>query len=402
MATARTVLADGMRVHLVPRLTQAATEDMTKVEVALSQIVLTTDPDTRHGPLIDANNKLKTTSIYKLLVTNTPCPYVDFVWRNSTPPKVQFFIWLLSQDRIKSRANLHTKKIVEDTTCELCGQHAEDSDHLIFRCATASALWAGLGIDTQNAYVDRLWELQRPSTIPAQHFEFFIHLCCWQVWKHRNEVISTLKRARFYDCFDTVKKTPCYGAADFPDVMITSLNFSGFTAWLHQSVSRSHEEAGDEGSFPLDVAAARRTGQSSRTRHGMQSSPTAREMKKPSRVMEEAEAVTGKVARLRFRPVSSPSSPLARPPPPDADLSPASRKRKPQGALKSRSNTGFRSLGAGFTVSVRRSGDCAPWPGSTGRVGDWRIERVAMLYLEMANPGVIRGIAGLLESLLVG
>ncbi|GJN19210.1 hypothetical protein PR202_gb06458 [Eleusine coracana subsp. coracana] len=158
-----------------------ATEDLTKLEVALSQIVLTTDPDTRHGPLIGANNELKTTSIYKLLVTNTPCPYADFVWRNSTPPKVQFFIWLLSQDRIKSRANLHTKKIVEDTTCELCGQRAEDSDHLIFRCATARALWAGLGIDTQNAHVDRLWELQRPSTIPTQHFESFIHLCCWQV-----------------------------------------------------------------------------------------------------------------------------------------------------------------------------------------------------------------------------
>ncbi|GJN17833.1 hypothetical protein PR202_gb04934 [Eleusine coracana subsp. coracana] len=188
-AAVRTVLADGVHAHLVPRLTRVAEDDLRRLEATLQQTQLTTAPDTRRSTLIGLDRKLRTAPIYQMIVASAPCPFAEFVWHNQTPPKVQFFTWLLSQDRIKSRVNLLTKRVVADATCKLCHGNTETSDHLIFRCDTAKGFWDAIGMDTTHASVERLWELRRPSPVPEKHYHTFLHLCCWQVWKHRNEVV---------------------------------------------------------------------------------------------------------------------------------------------------------------------------------------------------------------------
>jgi hypothetical protein len=35
----------------------------------------------------------------------------------------------------------------------------------------------------------RMWELPRPEAILSSHYNCFIQLCRWQVWKNRNEVV---------------------------------------------------------------------------------------------------------------------------------------------------------------------------------------------------------------------
>ncbi|KAF8686648.1 hypothetical protein HU200_043476 [Digitaria exilis] len=37
--------------------------------------------------------------------------------------------------------------------------------------------------------VARLWTVPRPASIPERHFDSFILLVCWQLWKRRNAII---------------------------------------------------------------------------------------------------------------------------------------------------------------------------------------------------------------------
>ncbi|CAN6371657.1 unnamed protein product [Urochloa humidicola] len=108
---------------------------------------------------------------------------------NRAPPRVQFFAWLLVQERIQCRANLMKKNIVDDAKCELCNHEAETCDHIIFTYPFARQAWGILGVDISTANVRVLWELPHPATVPAKHFDSYLLLVCWQLWKHRNDAV---------------------------------------------------------------------------------------------------------------------------------------------------------------------------------------------------------------------
>ena len=92
-------------------------------------------------------------------------------------PRVKFFGWLLLQERIQCRANLAKKNILDSDTRELCGQSAENCDHLVFHCPVANSFWTHLGLDsTSLPQVHRLWKMRRPDHIPQVLFSTMI-LC---------------------------------------------------------------------------------------------------------------------------------------------------------------------------------------------------------------------------------
>jgi len=56
--------------------------------------------------------------LYKLLKSNQSQPdaKAKFIWSSSTPLRVQFFGWLLINDKIQSRVNLQKRKVLEEAT----------------------------------------------------------------------------------------------------------------------------------------------------------------------------------------------------------------------------------------------------------------------------------------------
>lgn len=93
------------------------------------------------------------------------------------------------QERIQCRANLLKKNAVDDASCELCRQSNEDCNHIIFTCPFAVQVWAHLGVDTTGGSVASLWTVPRPATVPPKHYDSFLLLTCWHIWKHRNEIV---------------------------------------------------------------------------------------------------------------------------------------------------------------------------------------------------------------------
>ena len=103
---------------------------------------------------------------------------------------MQFFAWLLLNNHIQCKENLFKKKITDDSTCEICSHGAETAAHIMFECPFAKIFWDLIKVQTSDITTAAdIYKLARPSHIPATHFDVFIILCCWLLWKRRNDFI---------------------------------------------------------------------------------------------------------------------------------------------------------------------------------------------------------------------
>lgn len=66
--------------------------------------------------------------------------FVSLVWKLKIPPRVQFFLWLLSKNKLLTRDNLAKRRGVSDPTCLLCVE-SESINHLFFECCIAKLIW---------------------------------------------------------------------------------------------------------------------------------------------------------------------------------------------------------------------------------------------------------------------
>jgi hypothetical protein len=148
--------------------------------------------DQRNSPFADTSGKLFTSALYAVLKSRgaKAGSANSAFWRTCAPPRVQFFGWLLVHGWVQCETSLLQRKVVQDSTCELCNREPETASHLIFHCAFAASFWQTLGFQLLATLgVQDIPQLPRPDTIPATHFDTFVLLCCWQLWKRRNGII---------------------------------------------------------------------------------------------------------------------------------------------------------------------------------------------------------------------
>jgi hypothetical protein len=126
--------------------------------------------DKRLCPFTSADGKLHTGPLYQLLMTmqGTDSSISKFIRKNRALPRVQFFAWLLTQNRIQCRANLVKKHVVQDATCEVCVETEEKATHIIFQCPFAKNFWRALQFDIPaHTNTSALDELPRPDHVPT-------------------------------------------------------------------------------------------------------------------------------------------------------------------------------------------------------------------------------------------
>ena len=79
--------------------------------------------------------------------------YIHAIWKLVIPPRVQFFLWLLSHNKILTRDNLQKRRDVSDPTCLFCSEQ-ESIRHLFFECCGPvrwSETWLKLAENTVPA-----------------------------------------------------------------------------------------------------------------------------------------------------------------------------------------------------------------------------------------------------------
>lgn len=61
------------------------------------------------------------------------------IWK--IPPKINFFLWLLTNDAVLTKDNLIKRKCNGDPRCVFCDSN-EDISHLFFQCPIARVIWS--------------------------------------------------------------------------------------------------------------------------------------------------------------------------------------------------------------------------------------------------------------------
>ncbi len=76
-------------------------------------ISLSEEEDLRFSTLSQQGDLTARGIYHALLPPSEMDPVHTFIWKNASPPKVQFFAWLLSKDRLPTAKNLFTKTILQ-------------------------------------------------------------------------------------------------------------------------------------------------------------------------------------------------------------------------------------------------------------------------------------------------
>jgi hypothetical protein len=80
-------------------------------------------------------------SLYQLINFRGMRPiFIPTVWKIMVPPRVHFFLWLVSKNKILTRNNLAKRQSVVDMSCLFCAEN-ETVCHLLYDCVVARQAW---------------------------------------------------------------------------------------------------------------------------------------------------------------------------------------------------------------------------------------------------------------------
>ena len=142
----RKVMDTGLRNLVQRRLTAQATAELERLEELLHSVGFNDARDKRTSFFEDDSHKLISSMIYRASTQGElPCPSFKFVWKNFAPPRVKFFGWLLTKERIHCRTSLVHKHILQDARCEICKMYDENAHHIFSGCPFVRSFWERIG-----------------------------------------------------------------------------------------------------------------------------------------------------------------------------------------------------------------------------------------------------------------
>jgi hypothetical protein len=66
--------------------------------------------------------------------------FIPTVWKLLIPPRIHFFLWLLSNNRLLTRDNLERRQKLDNNICLFCDEK-ESIEHMFFSCVVARQVW---------------------------------------------------------------------------------------------------------------------------------------------------------------------------------------------------------------------------------------------------------------------
>lgn len=66
--------------------------------------------------------------------------FIPDVWKLLVPPRVHFFLWLLSMNKNLTRDNVEKRKKIDSNSCLFCNEK-DTVNHLFFEYVAAQKIW---------------------------------------------------------------------------------------------------------------------------------------------------------------------------------------------------------------------------------------------------------------------
>ena len=110
------------------------------------------------------------------------------IWGLDVPNKVQNFVWRSGKDAIPVKANLKRRKILNEGTCDQCGQEEESVLHAIWECLKLNPIWDAipeLSFPQVRSFND-IKELLLYVSNVCNKVELMVAIM-WNIWFRRNQ-----------------------------------------------------------------------------------------------------------------------------------------------------------------------------------------------------------------------
>ena len=139
------------------------------------------------------------------------------VWKAWAPPKVKFFAWLATQNRIWTADRLAKRGWPNCGACPLCKQTTETGIHLFINCRVTKRIWACVkdwaGIPAmdmsqwEGLSIKQWWIVMTEGNIPNRKaMASLTLLVCWEVWNERNARVFNNKQSPSFVVLDRIKR----------------------------------------------------------------------------------------------------------------------------------------------------------------------------------------------------
>lgn len=100
-------------------------EEISKIQLSNSRDSVKWKPD--------INGQFSVGQYYNMIRKTTPkVPWHRLVWSGKIPGRYRFFMWLLVQQRLKTRELLNKRGMSLDLACSLCSNGVDNCKHLFF------------------------------------------------------------------------------------------------------------------------------------------------------------------------------------------------------------------------------------------------------------------------------
>jgi hypothetical protein len=178
------VFQNGFELCLRPRLTNVASAKLDNLVSCLQEYRLGEGFDSRTLRMTD--KPYTTRDAYTMLdyTHGSTDVHERRIWGTRAPNKVKIFTWLYFKDKLSTRANLHSKHVVDDDHCQRYSASLEDRHHVFFTCAE---LWFKIGLpNTASLFDDEIWNPSTPPSLDASIWPFVLLTKLWQLWDARN------------------------------------------------------------------------------------------------------------------------------------------------------------------------------------------------------------------------
>nr|GEX61709.1 RNA-directed DNA polymerase, eukaryota [Tanacetum cinerariifolium] len=134
---------------------------MMELRSAISSIIMASVPD-RWVWTLDGSRSFTVGSAKKLLISGSDSTR----WCKVVPLKVNILVWRISLDKLPTRMNLDVCGFdVPSILCPICGEVAENSNHLFFQCSFVSQVYELFG---------RWWDIQIPRLTSFQQWRDWV------------------------------------------------------------------------------------------------------------------------------------------------------------------------------------------------------------------------------------
>ncbi|CAN1845257.1 Putative ribonuclease H protein At1g65750 [Linum perenne] len=145
---------------------------------------------------LESNGKFSIRSAYELICKpENIWPEVDWklIWKWKGPSSIQQFLWLVSHERLLTNCERNRRQLTTNSNCPRCRAEEETILHVLRDCNFAKQVWEELGFHSDDPLITEQSTPSWSRTIFKHPRSLLVGICCWYVWKSRNELIFTGK-----------------------------------------------------------------------------------------------------------------------------------------------------------------------------------------------------------------